>query len=120
MASKLPQEIILKISNREEVIPQLHELIKQFGGEMVAAEGNMFLASLPTASFSEFEKELSGLSTSTKTDTDKGVVEKPVAGRLKAVPSLKREGVEEKRKAPTKREADQEGRTIIRILLVPE
>jgi hypothetical protein len=118
MASKLPQEIILKISDREKMIPQLHELIKQFEGEMVAAEGNMLLVSVPTASFSEFEKELSGLSTSTK--TDKGVVEKPAAERLRAVPSLKREGVDEKRKAPTKLEADQEGRTLVRILLVPE
>jgi len=118
MASKLPQEIILKISDREKVIPQLHELIKQFEGEMIAAEGNRLLVSVPTASFSEFEKELSGLSPSTK--TDKGVVEKPAAERLKAVPSLKRERVDEKRKVPTKLEADQEGRTLVRILLVPE
>lgn len=118
MASKLPQEITLKISDREKVIPQIYELIKQFGGEMVAAEGNVFLASLPTTSFSEFEKELSGLSASPK--ADKGVVKKPVAESLRAAPSLKREGVDEKRKMPTKLEADQEGRTFVRILLVPE
>jgi glucose-6-phosphate 1-dehydrogenase len=78
----------------------------------------MFLVSLPTTSFSEFEKELSGLSASTK--ADKVVVKKPVAESLKAAPSLKREGVDEKKKAPTKLEADQEGRTFVRILLVPE
>ena len=118
MGSKLPKEITLKISDREKVIPQLLELIKQFGGEMLTAEENMFLVSLPTTSFSEFEKELSGLSASAK--ADKVVVKKPVAESLKAAPSLKREGVDEKKKAPTKLEADQEGRTFVRILLVPE
>jgi|MudIll2142460700_1097286.scaffolds.fasta_scaffold106895_1 hypothetical protein len=118
MGSKLPKEITLKISDREKVIPQLLELIKQFGGEMIAAEGNMFLASLPTTSFSEFEKGLSGLSASTQ--ADKVVVKKPVAESLRTAPSLKREGADEKGRAPTKLEADQENRTFIRILLVPE
>jgi hypothetical protein len=117
-ASKLPQEIILKISDRDKVIPQLHELIKQFGGEMVEAEGNRFLASLPTASFPEFEKEVLGLSASTR--ADKAVVKKPVAESLRTAPSLKPEGVDETRKSPTKLEADQEGRMFVRILLVPE
>ncbi len=118
VASKLPQEIILKTSDREKVIPQLHELIKQFGGETVAAEGNMFLVSLPTTSFSEFEKELSGLSASTK--ADKGVAKKQIAESLRTAPGSRREGVDEKRKAPSKLAADQEGRTVVRILLVPE
>jgi len=118
VASKLSQEIILKTSDREKVIPQLHELIKQFGGEMVTAEGNMFLVSLPTTSFPEFEKELSGLSASTK--ADKGVAKKQIAESLRTAPGLRREGVDEKRKAPTKLATDQEGRTVVRILLVPE
>ncbi len=78
----------------------------------------MFLASLPTTSFSEFEKELSGLSASTR--ADKVVVKKPVAESLSTAPSLKREGVDEKRRAPIKLEADQEARTFVRILLVQE
>jgi hypothetical protein len=118
MASKLPQEIILKISDREKVIPQLHELIKQFGGEIVTAEGNMFLASLPTASFSEFEKELSGLSASIK--AGKVVAKKQIAESQGPAPSMKREEVDERRKASKKLATDQEDRTIIRILLVPE
>jgi hypothetical protein len=118
VGSKLSQEILLKTSDREKVIPQLYEVIKQFGGEMVTAEGNMFLVSLPTTSFSEFEKELSGLSASTK--ADKVVAKKQIAESLRAVPGLRREGVDEKRKTPSKLSTDQEGRTIVRILLVPE
>jgi hypothetical protein len=118
MDSKPSKEIILKISDREKVIPQLHELIKQFGGEMVSAEGNMFLASLPTTSFSEFEKGLSALSASTK--ADKGFEKKPMARSLRAAPSFKQEKVDEKSRSLTKLEVDQEDRTFVRILLVPE
>lgn len=118
VTSKSPQEIHLKVSDREKVIPQLHELVKQFGGEMVTTEGNIFIASLPTDSLSEFEKELGGLSAPTQ--ADKGIAKKQIAGSLRAAPGMKREEVDEKGKAPAKLAADTENRTIIRILLVQE
>ena len=118
IASKPPQEIILKISDREKGISRLNELVKQFGGEMVAAEGNMFLASLPTGSLAEFEKELAGLSASPK--TDKVVEKKQVAVSLRAAPGVKRKEVDGKSKEPAKLATDEESRTIVRILLVQE
>ena len=118
VASKPPQEIILRVSDRDKMIFKLQELVKQFGGEMVTAEENMFLASLPTGSFPEFEKELMGLSTPTQ--ADKMIAKKQVAGNLKAAPGVKGEEVDEKSKEPAKRVADQESRTVVRILLIQE
>jgi Putative zinc-finger len=118
VASKPPQEILLRISNREKVVPQLQELVKYFGGEMVTEEGNRFLVSLPTHSFPEFEKELVGLSAFTQ--TDKGMAKKQTAGSLRAAPEMKREEVGERSKEPTKLATDQEGRTAVLILLIPQ
>jgi hypothetical protein len=118
MASKPPQEIVLRISDREKAISQLHELVKQFGGEIVTTEGNRFLASLPTGSFSEFEKELAGLSASTR--ADKAFVKKPDTRDLMAVEGVKKEAVDEKGKEPAKLANDVAHRTIVRILLVQE
>ncbi len=118
VASKPPQEIILRISDREKVISQLHELVKQFGGEVVTTEGDMFLASLPTGSFSEFEKELAGFSSSAK--ANQLIAKKPVTGSLRAGQGMKTEEVDEKSKGPAKLAADMESRTIVRILLVQE
>ncbi len=118
VASKPPQEILLRISDREKVIPQLQELVKHFGGEMVTVEGNRFLASLPTDSFPEFEKELAGLSASTQ--TDKVMAKKPITFSSKASPGVKREEVGGRSKEPAKLATDQEGRTIVLILLIQE
>ena len=118
IASKPLQEIILKVSDRDKMISKLQELVKQFGGEMVTAEENMLLASLPTGSFKEFEKELMGLSTPTQ--TDQVIAKKQAAGKLKAAPEVKGEEVDEKIKELGKRAADQESRTMVRILLIQE
>jgi hypothetical protein len=117
-ALKPPQEIVLRISDREKGISQLHELVKQFGGEMVRTEGNMFLASLPTSLFAEFEKGLAGLSSSTK--ADQAMAKKQATGSLRFGQGVKGEEGDEKRKEPAKRAADLEGRTIVRILLIQE
>jgi hypothetical protein len=85
---------------------------------MVTAEGNMFLASLPTGSLSEFKKELAGLSAFPK--TDKVIAKKQVAVSLRAAPGVKREEVDGKSKEPAKLATDEESRTIVRILLVQE
>jgi hypothetical protein len=118
VAAKPSQEIILRISDQERVISKLHELVKQFGGEMVTSEGNMFLASLPTGSLSGFEKELAGLSTSTK--ADKVVMKKQAIESVRAAPGGKKEEADEKSKEPAKSAIDQDSRTIVRILLVQE
>ena len=85
---------------------------------MITTEGNMFLASLPTGSFPEFEKELAGLSVSAK--TDKVIAKKQVTGSLRAAPVVKREEVDEKSKEPARLATDVESRTIVRILLIQE
>ncbi len=118
VASKPPLEIVLRISDRKKVISQLHELVKQFGGEVVTTEGDSFLASLPTGSFSGFEKELAGLSSSAK--TDQLIAKKHATGSLKFEQGAKREGADEKSKGSAGLAADRESRTIVRILLVEE
>jgi len=118
VASKPPQEIILRISDREKGISRLHELVKQFGGEVVTAEGDRFLASLPTSSLSEFKKELERLSSSVK--TDQLLAKKHARGSLGFEQGAKREEGDEKSKGPAKLAAEMENRTIVRILLVQE
>jgi hypothetical protein len=118
VASKPPLEIVLRISDRKKVISQLHELVKQFGGEVVTTEGDIFLASLPTGSFSGFEKELAGLSSSAK--TDQLIAKKHATGSLRFEQGAKREGADEKSKGSAGLAADRESRTIVRILLVEE
>jgi len=111
---KPPQEIVLRISDREKVVSELQELVRQFGGEVVATEGNMFVASLPTGTFSEFEKEVAQLGSSPK--EDKLTREKQAMGSLKAAPAAP--GV--RREEAPKRAADAESRMTVRILLIQE
>ncbi len=111
MTLKPAQEIVLRISDRKKVVSQLQELIKQFGGEVVTTEGNMFVASLPTGSFSEFEKEVAELGSSPR--EDKLIQGKKADGGLRAAP-------EAKRKEAPRRAADAEGRTTVRIRLIQE
>ncbi len=118
VASKPPQEIILRISDREKVISRLHELVKKFGGEGVTTERDIFLASVPTGSFSEFEKELTGLSSSGKTDLL--MARKPAAGKLRLEQGAKKEEGGEKSKESAILAAHRAGRTTVRILLVQE
>ncbi len=108
------QEIVLKISDREKVVSRLQELIKQFGGEMVTVEGNTFVASLPTGSFSGFEKEVAELGS--RTEEDKLIKEKQAVGSLRAAPAAP--GV--RREEKSKRTADAESRVTVRILLIQE
>jgi len=118
MASKPHQEIVLRISDREKAISQLHKLVKQFGGEIVTTEGDRFLASLPKGSFSEFEKELAELSASTR--ADKVFARKPDTGDLMAGRGVEKEVVDEKGKGPVKLANGEESRMIVRILFVQE
>jgi hypothetical protein len=118
VASKPPQEIILRISDRGKVIPLLHELVKQFGGEVVTQKGDMFLAAVPTSSFRKFEKELAGISSSFKTDPL--VAKEHAQGSLRLEERAKGEEGDEKSKGPAGLAADAESQTIVRILLVED
>jgi hypothetical protein len=65
-AGKPPREIILKVSEREKVLSQIQELVKQSGGKIEKEEGNTLLAFLPAASLPEFEARLAELSSPKK------------------------------------------------------
>jgi len=118
VASKSPQQIILRISDRKKAISRLNELVKQFGGDVVTTKEDMFLASLPTSTFSEFEKELAGFSSSAK--ADRLIEKKDAVGSLRLAEGAKKEEGDEKRKGSAMLAADTGGRTIVRILLVEE
>jgi hypothetical protein len=118
LASKPTQEIVLKISDREKAISQLYKLARQFGGEIITTEGDKFLASLPTGSFPQFEKELARLSSST--EADETIMRKPATGSVRALQEVKKEVVEGKAKEPAKLATHEESRMIVRILLVQE
>jgi hypothetical protein len=117
-ATKPPQEIILRISDREKAASQLRELVKQFKGEIVATEGNGLLASLPAGLFSEFEKELVRISSTGR--TDKGIARKYTAEGLRASQEVGNEAVEERSGERAKPVTDEESRIVVRILLVQE
>jgi len=118
VASKPPQEIILKVSDRKKMIPRLHALVKQFGGEVVAVEGDMFLASLPVGSFPEFEKELAGFSSLAK--ADQLIAKKETAGNLRFEEGEKRKEANGRGKGSAGLGDDKGSRMIVRILLVEE
>ncbi len=117
-ASKPLREVILRIFDREKVVPQLHELVKQFGGEVVTAEGNLFLASLPTSSFPAFEKELAGLSSSPQ--ADQLMAKKYPEGSLGSGEGVMREEGDEKRKELMRSVTEKPDRIVVRILLLEE
>jgi hypothetical protein len=118
LASKPTQEIVLKISDREKAISEIYKLARQFGGEIVTTEGDKFLASLPSGSFPQFEKELARLSSST--EADRTIMRKPATGSARARQEVKKEVVEGKAKEPATLATHEESRIIVRILLVQD
>jgi anti-sigma factor RsiW len=118
LAAKPPQEILLRISDREKTLNQLYELLQQFGGKIITTEGNIFLASLPKATFSEFEKELLGLGSPEK--TDKMMVKKNGMERLDVPEGAKQRALEMKGKAAAAPETERQDYLLVRILLVEE
>jgi hypothetical protein len=113
-----PQEIVLRVSDQKKVISQLHELVKQFGGEIITSEENMVLASLPAGAFSEFENELVGIIASLK--ADKINVKEHVPGSLRMARGRKREEGDNKIQGSSRVITGQENRTEVRILLIQE
>ncbi len=61
LPEKPSQELVLKTGDQEKALSQLQGLVERFKGEVAYAEGYSLVATLPAASFSEFEKELARL-----------------------------------------------------------
>jgi len=118
LAAKPPQEILLRISDREKTLNQLYELLQQFGGKIITMEGNIFLASLPKATFSEFEKELLRLGFPEK--TDKMMLKKNGMERLDVPEGKKQRAVEMEGKTSAAPERERQDYLLVRILLVEE
>ena len=120
LTAKPSQEIILRVSDQEKAVSQLQGLVEEFGGEMVREEGHIVLASLPTASYPQFEKKLEGMASPQKAEP---AAPQQVAPRaLKTSPRAKGEeyvgkGKEKEMRRPM---ADQAGRITVRILLIKE
>jgi hypothetical protein len=114
------QEIVLRTSDPGKSLSELQAMVKQFGGEIVKKEENVLLASLPTASYSQFEKKLEGMTSPQKVE--------PAAPRQVAPRALKMDSrTKEEESAGKGKEkemgqsmADQEGRITVRILLIKE
>ena len=118
LPAKPSREIILRISDRAEIVSQLQELIKGFGGETVTAEENILLASLPAASFSEFEKELNKLGS--PAEPRKGPLQKDAPQGVGASAGVRQRGVEERAKEPASPAAGREIYITVRIVLLQE
>ncbi len=117
-AAKPPREIVLRTFDREKALNQIQILLQQFEGKMITTGGDVFLASLPAATFSEFEKELLGLSSSGR--KDKIVQEKDMAENYTVPAGAKRIDGEGKAKMPSKFAAEQEDHIVVRVLLLQE
>jgi len=113
-----PQEIVLRTFDREKTLNQIQVLLQQFEGKMITTEGKVFLASLPAATFSEFEKELLGLTSIGK--TDKMGQEKDIVKSYAVPAGARRIEGEERAKRPSKIAAEQEDYVVVRILLLQE
>jgi hypothetical protein len=117
-AAKPPQEIALCVSDREKALNLLHELLQQFGGKIITTEGNIFLASLPKAKFSEFEKELLELGSPGK--TDKMVLKKNRMEKLDVPGGAEQRALEAKGKERASPQAGMQDYLLVQILLLPE
>jgi hypothetical protein len=117
-AAKPPQEIALRIFDREKTLNLLHELLQQFGGKIITTEGNIFLASLPKATFSEFEKELLELGSPRK--ADKMVLKKKGMEKLDVAGGTEQRAFETKGKEQATPHGEIQDYLLVRILLLPE
>jgi len=117
-AAKPPQEISLRISDREKTLSLLHELLQQFGGKIITQEGNIVLASLPKEIFSEFEKELLELGSPGK--AGKMMLEKNGMEKLDVPGGTERRSLGTKGKAQAIPQAEMRDYLLVRILLLLE
>mgnify|MGYP001040347006 CR=1 FL=1 len=117
-AAKPPQEIALRIFDREKTLSLLHELLQQFGGKIITTEGNIFLASLPKATFSEFEKELLELGSPGK--ADKIMLKKNGMEKLDVPRGAEQRAFKMKRKEQATPQTEMQDYLLVRILLLQE
>jgi hypothetical protein len=120
LAAKPSQEIILRVPDQEKAVSQLQGLVKEFGGEIARQEGYILLASLPIASYSQFEKKLEGMASPQKAEP--ATPQQVAPRRLRISPSSREEesvgkGKEKEMGRPM---ADKAGRITVRILLIKE
>jgi hypothetical protein len=119
-AKELPHEITLRVADRGKALSQLHELITQFGGEVVGTEENSLLASLPVGSLSTFEKDLAEFGFRKKMSEIS--LQKDVTERVGAVSAPKKRDAKEKEIDSFKPKSipDSKEHVTVRIVLVPE
>jgi len=120
IAPEPSREIILSVSDQEKAVSQLQGLVEEFGGEIIREKGHILLASLPTASYSQFEKKLEGITFPQKAEP--GAPQHVAPSALKMDSRAKEEesvgkGKEKEMGRPM---ADQAGRITVRILLIKE
>jgi hypothetical protein len=114
---KPPQEIVLRTSDREKTLNQIQMFLQQFEGKMIRVEGNVFLASVPAASFSEFEKQLLGLPLSGKKDP---VLQEKTIAQSDTVPAEAMRLRDEEQAKRSTFEAEQETHVVVRVLILEE
>ena len=105
-----PVEMVVKTSDMEKAIPQLQNLVDQFGGQILKQEGNLFFASLPASRLAEFERGLSSMSTSHRVEEE--AAKGPTDPGLRAAPTAKKREAGES--------ADRVDRVTVRIVLVSD
>jgi len=120
LAAKPTQEIVLRVSDQEKAVSQLQGLVEEFGGEIVREEGHTVLASLPTASYPEFEKRLEEMTSPQKAEPAAPQQVAPRALRMDSRAKEKESVGKGKEKEVGRATADQAGRMTVRILLIKE
>ncbi len=115
LALTVSKEIALKITDQKEALAQLNELIKKFGGELVEIQKDFLYASLPLATFLEFEEELKGWGSVKK--EEKVLLSKENKVRLSSPSIPEPKGLDEKDLPET---TPQKDRIYIKIHLVQE
>ena len=117
LASQIPQEFTLRTSDREKTFSRFYALVEQCGGEIISTGGNVLLASIPVGSFSIFEKELKGLSSSEKPS---GIVsQKDDEAAVGVVSKVQKRQMDQRHKE-TSPVAGRESRIVVRIVLLEE
>ena len=120
LAAKPSQVITLRVSDQEKAVSQLQGLVEEFGGEIVREEGHILLASLPAASYPEFEKKLEGMTSPQKAEPAAPQQVAPRAFRVSPRATEEESVGKGKEKEMGRPMADQAGRITVRILLIKE
>jgi len=112
------EKFVVRSSDREKSLSDLRQLVKKFGGEILTAEPNAFLVSLPRSSLAEFGKELEGIGPPSEPHqaVSSSIREKDASIEK----GSKRELSQKKYKEIKPLDALKEGRAVVRIVLSEE